>query len=55
MLLYIGARRQRIFCVTSSIKMKSQAASSRAFVNYSKLLLLKYTTNSIQSVKTQFP
>jgi len=42
--MHIYARTQRTLCVTCSITMKSQAASSTALVNYSKIILLKYTT-----------
>jgi hypothetical protein len=41
--MYIRSRKQRTFCVASSIAMKSQAASWTALVNYSKILLLTYT------------
>jgi len=41
---YICARTQRALCYTSSITMKSQAASSTAVVNYWIILLLKCTT-----------
>ena len=42
--MYISARTQQTLCVTSSITMKSQASSSIALVNYSKILQVKYTT-----------
>ena len=41
---YICTQRLWTLCVTSRIIMKSQAASSIAIVNYSKILPLKYTT-----------
>jgi len=40
---YICIRTQRTVCVTCSITMKSQADSSTATANYSKILTLKYT------------
>jgi hypothetical protein len=41
---YICARRQRTLCVTSSITMMSQSASSTVLLNYSEILPLKFTT-----------
>jgi len=41
---YICAQTQRALCVTSSITMKAQAASSTALVDYWIILLLKCTT-----------
>ena len=46
--MYICAPKQRTLCVASSITLKSQAASSTALVNYTKILPLKYTTNRLQ-------
>jgi hypothetical protein len=43
---YICARSQRTFCVTSRITVMTQADSSTALANYSKILLLKYTTTN---------
>ena len=44
--MYICAPMQRSLCFTSSNRMMSQAASSTALANYSKILPLKYTTLS---------
>jgi hypothetical protein len=44
---YICDRSQRTMCVVSSITMMSQATSSKALVNYSKILPTKYTTINI--------
>jgi len=41
---YICIRAQRTLCVTCRITMKSEATSSTAIANYSKILPLKYTT-----------
>ena len=41
--MYICAPRQRTFVITSSITMKSQAYSSKALANNSKILPLNYT------------
>jgi len=56
---YICARTQWALCVTSSITLKSQAASSTALVDYWIILLLKCTTidvflNYINKNKTNF-
>jgi hypothetical protein len=45
---YIRTSTQRTLCVTSSITMRSQAVSSKALVNYSKILPLKYTTDNFE-------
>jgi len=41
---------QRTLCVTCRITMNSQAASSRATMNYSKILPLKYTTMDLINI-----
>jgi len=44
---YICARKQRTVCVTSSITIKSQARGSTAFVYYSTIFPLKFTTINV--------
>jgi hypothetical protein len=41
--MYISSRTQRTLCVADSVTIKSQAVTSTALVNYSKILPLKYT------------
>jgi hypothetical protein len=41
--MYFCDRKQRTWCVDSSITLMSQATSLASLVNYSKLLQLKYT------------
>jgi hypothetical protein len=50
---YVCDRTQQTLCITSWITLKSQAASSTALVNYSKILPLKCTTIETREIYLQ--